>query len=252
MKAMIFAAGLGTRLRPLTDRLPKALVPVGGKTMLERVILKLRDAGIDRMVINVHHHAEKIMGFLALHDNFGVDISISDERTMLLDTGGGVAAAAPLLLDGAAEAVLIHNADVLTDFPISDMMADFGRSECDASLQVDERKSSRAFLFDGGGRMRGWCRTDGSEIRPAGLVTDGLDRYAFGGVHIISPQVIEALVEYSAKQGKVFSITDFYIDTCSDLRYCKWYPPERYVWFDIGRPATLDAACRWVESAGVG
>lgn len=86
---MIFAAGLGTRLRPLTDSLPKALIPVGGKTMLERVILKLRDAGIERMVINVHHHAEKIRDFLAMHNNFGVYISISDETAMLLDTGGG-------------------------------------------------------------------------------------------------------------------------------------------------------------------
>lgn len=247
---MIFAAGLGTRLRPLTDSLPKALIPVGGKTMLERVILKLRGAGIDRIVINVHHHAEKIREFLREHDNFGVDISISDETAMLLDTGGGVAAAAPLLLEGAAEPVLIHNADILTDFPLEDMMADFGLSYSDASLLIDDRKSSRALLFDGNGRMRGWCRTDGSEIRPAELVTDGLDRYAFGGVHIISPRVIEALVEYATWRGRVFSITDFYIDTCRDFSYIGWHPAGRFAWFDIGRPATLEAARRWVETAG--
>ncbi len=246
---MIFAAGLGTRLRPLTDSLPKALIPVGGKTMLERVILKLRDAGIERMVINVHHHAEKIRDFLAMHNNFGVYISISDETAMLLDTGGGVAAAAPLLLDGVDEPVLIHNADILTDFPLADMMADFGLSDRDASLLIADRKSSRALLFDGDGRMRGWCRTDGSEIRPAELVADGLDQYAFGGVHIISPRVIEALVEYAAVNRNVFSITDFYIDTCKDFNYIGWHPAGRFAWFDIGRPATLEAARMWADSA---
>ena len=117
MKAMIFAAGLGTRLRPLTDHMPKALVPVAGVPMLQRVILRLKEAGFHDIVINIHHFGEQILDFLKANDNFGVRILISDERGELLDTGGGILKARPLLDDG--EPFLIHNADILTHIDLA-------------------------------------------------------------------------------------------------------------------------------------
>ena len=142
MKAMIFAAGLGTRLRPFTLEHPKALVPVGGKPMLRRVIEKLRDSGITRMVINTHHFADQIADYLRDNDNFGCDIDISFEPE-LLDTGGGLLKARPLLDDGTDEPVLIHNADILTDFPIKEMKHCFLDNEADVTLLVDRRDTDR-------------------------------------------------------------------------------------------------------------
>lgn len=242
MKAMIFAAGLGTRLRPLTDSTPKALIEVGGRTMLERVILKLRDAGVSRMVVNVHHHAAQVVDYLNANGGFGADISVSDETGRLLDTGGGVVHAASLLRAGGAEPVVLHNADILTDFPLGDMIAAHELTAPDATLLVARRKSSRGLLFDGCGVMGGWWRTDGSEIRPAGVNPDNFESFAFGGVHIIAPSVIDALEEYAATAGEVFSITPFYADRCRFMCFRSFMPEGEYRWFDIGRPETLRLA----------
>ncbi len=240
MKAMIFAAGLGTRLRPLTDTLPKALMNVGGKPALQRVVERLKSAGICEMVVNVHHFPDKIIGFLNDNGNFGVNISVSDERNLLLDTGGGLCRALPLL--GDDEPVLLHNADIVSDFPIEEMIAAHEASGVDATLLVADRQSSRRLLFDASGRMRGWRNMTTGELRPSGISSVGLSPLAFGGVHIVSPRLFPLLDEYGRKNGDVFSITPFYIATCHVADIRAFSPRKSYRWFDIGRPESLAAA----------
>ncbi|MDE5672058.1 MAG: NTP transferase domain-containing protein, partial [Duncaniella sp.] len=140
MNAMIFAAGLGTRLGAITRTKPKALVEVGGEPMLKRVIVKLKNAGVSKMIINVHHLADEIISYLRANDNFGVDIQISDERSLLLDTGGGLLKAGQFLNDG--EPIIVHNADILTDFDISRMLDSHIESKADAPLLVADRRTS--------------------------------------------------------------------------------------------------------------
>lgn len=242
MKAIVFAAGLGTRLYPLTESMPKALVEVGGKPMLLRVLEKLRDAGIHEIVINVHHFPDMIIDYLRSNDGFGLKIMISDERGHLLDTGGGILAARNYLDDG--EPFIAHNADILTDFNLSEMIIRHNESGADVTLLSADRPSSRYLLFDEEQRMRGWTNTKTGEVKPAGINSDGLRRLAFGGVHVISPTVFGKLEEYRRRVGDVFSITPFYVENCEKLDMRGYVPSENYHWFDIGRPATLEKACQ--------
>ena len=146
MKAMIFAAGLGTRLKPLTDRMPKALVPVNGIPMLQHVILKLKQAGCTEIVINIHHFGEQIIDFLQAHQNFGITVHISDEREELLDTGGGIKKAIPFF--SGNEPFLVHNVDILSDTDLKALYDYHRQSINDATLLVSQRETSRYLLFD--------------------------------------------------------------------------------------------------------
>ena len=161
MQAMIFAAGLGTRLKPLTDSMPKALVRVGGKPLIEHVIMKLKDAGVGRIVVNVHHFAGQIKSFLAANDNFGVDIRVSDESEMLLETGGGIKKAAPLF--SPDEPVLIHNVDILSNVDLRKFYD--SSTGNDATLLVSDRKTRRYLLFDDGMTLRGWTNVETGEVK---------------------------------------------------------------------------------------
>ena len=238
-KAMIFAAGLGTRLRPLTDHKPKALVEINGVTMLERVLRRVIDAGCDDIVVNVCHFGEQIIDFLAAKNNFGVTIHISDEREALLDTGGGVLAARQWL-EGDGD-ILIHNADILTDFNLNSMMEFHAQSGADATLLVKPRNTARYLLFEQD-KMCGWTNVQTGEVKPQGLVYDAekMQALAFGGVHIISPSIFNTLEHYSSEPK--FSITPFYIDNCNSLKIKGYQPKESYQWFDIGKPETLTLA----------
>jgi len=243
MRALIFAAGLGTRLKPFTFEHPKALVPVGGVPMLERVILKLKNAGIDKMVVNVHHFSDQIIDFLKKNDNFGVDIAISDESDQLLDTGGGILAAGKwLAADGP---VLVHNADIITDFDIRHMMRRHSDSGADATLLVAERDTSRYLLMDDASRMRGWTNIKTGEVRMPETesveTVAGLRRLAFGGVHVLSPSIFPALEAYASGR-RVFPIMPFYISACDELRIEGYEPEGPYRWFDVGKPETLEQA----------
>lgn len=252
MQAMIFAAGIGSRLRPFTDHHPKALAEVGGVPMLGRVILRLADAGVSRMVVNVHHFAGQIKDYLEANDNFGLDISVSDESDMLLDTGGGLLKAAALLENGSDEPIIVHNADILTDVPIGDM-ADMRRdTDAMATLLVARRDTARYFVFDGNMRLDGWTNISTGKTRPEGLDTNcpGTSLLAFGGVHVVSPAIFSALRRYATHRFNAtshddippFSITDFYIDTCRDNLFNGYTAPPGMRWHDIGKPESLAAA----------
>lgn len=240
MKAMVFAAGLGTRLRPITDSIPKALVEVAGKPALEHVLLKLKSAGVGEVVVNIHHFPDLVRSFLRSNSNFGLDIHVSDESRLLLDTGGGLLAARRWL-DGS-EPIIVHNADILSDFPLQPMVAAHERSAADATLLSQPRISSRRFLYDASGRLRGWGRSDGSQTIPEGLDPEGLVPLAFGGVSVVSPTIFVYLQLYSQSSGEVFSTTPFYASNTNALNIRAYVPAEPYRWFDIGKPQTLGAA----------
>lgn len=234
---MIFAAGLGTRLHPITLCKPKAMVEVGGIPMLERVILKLKESDINYIVINTFHFVEQIEEFIIANNSFGIDIRISDERPTLLDTGGGIAHARKYL--EGSEPILVHNADILTDFNISSMVRFHEDHNADATLLVSPRKSSRYLLFDREMQMKGWTNTATGEVKPCGLDVTELSPFAFGGVHIISPRLLPLLADYGKE---VFSIVPFYIDKCSQLTIKAYQPTSAYNWIDIGRPESLAKA----------
>ncbi|MDD7716929.1 MAG: nucleotidyltransferase family protein, partial [Bacteroidales bacterium] len=170
MKAMVFAAGLGTRLRPLTNDRPKALVEVGGKTMLERVITHLADCGVTDITVNIHHFGEKIIEFLEEKKNFGLDIHISDERDLLLDTGGGLMKARKYL-DGD-EPFIVHNADILTDLDLKAMYDFHVEHDALSTILVKDRQTQRYFLFDHDHRLKGWINKKTGETKPEGYQYD--------------------------------------------------------------------------------
>lgn len=246
MKAMIFAAGLGTRLRPITDNKPKALVEVGGVPMLRRVIENLKRYGIDEIVVNVHHFPDQIKEYLSVNDNFGVKLHISDESDKLLDTGGGILKAREWL-DGD-EPFLVHNADILTDVDLGEMIQRHRESDADATLLVAQRTTSRYLLMDNVMRMHGWTNVKTGEVKPAGIDIADYRAYAFGGIHIVSPSLFDDLERYGRK-ADVFSIMPFYIEACGTKKIAGYEPAIDHNWFDIGKPGTLKAACEWVKDS---
>lgn len=236
---MIFAAGLGSRLRPLTDNMPKALVSVAGKPMLERVILRLKEAGFNEIVINIHHFGEQIIDFLQAHDHFGLKIHISDERDKLLDTGGGIKKARPFL-DGN-EPFLVHNADILTDIDLSAFYQHHLENHVEATLLVSERKTSRYLLFDDSYHLHGWINKSTGEVKPETFSYHEGDfkELAFGGIHVISPSLFRYM-ETKEWDGK-FSIIPFYLSVCQQTQI-KGFPLQNFRWLDIGKPETLKQA----------
>ena len=217
MKAMIFAAGLGTRLRPLTDNMPKALVPVAGKPMLQHVIERMKAAGFNEITINIHHFGEQIIDFVQANQQFGITIHISDERGELLDTGGGIKKARPFL-DGD-EPFLVHNADILTDVDLHKLYQHHLTNNADATLLVSQRNTSRYLLFDNDNRLKGWVNKTTGEVKPQGFSynENKLSELAFGGIHIISPRLFH-LLEGEQWQGK-FSIISFYLSICFSVSF---------------------------------
>ncbi|MCM1520261.1 MAG: nucleotidyltransferase family protein [Lachnoclostridium sp.] len=233
MKAVIFAAGLGTRLRPLTDNTPKALVEVAGQPMLKRVIEKLKASGVDYFIINVHHFADKIKSYLEENSNFGVKIIVSDESDHLLETGGGLLKIRELL-DTDNEPFIVHNSDILTDFDITEMLSRHHDRKNDVTLMVNDRNSSRKLLFDHDLRLRAWTNLITGEIRPQGVDISAMSALSFGGVHIINPERFYPLLASYTSESK-FSITPFYVDRFNELKINAYIPVDaNYGWFDIG------------------
>jgi NDP-sugar pyrophosphorylase family protein len=209
-KAMILAAGLGTRLRPLTDHTPKALLPFRGKTMLEHVLAHLGMHGITEVVINVHHHAGQVERFLEIHQNFGFNIHISDERQQLMDTGGGIVHARHWL-EGAGP-FIVHNVDIWSGVDLGALVKDHARHGALATLAVSERKTSRQLLVDAEGRLCGWRdNRTGEEI--IARTTKGLRPVAFSAIHVMEPSIFSFLEE-----GRPFSITKAYLQLAAEHR----------------------------------
>lgn len=263
---MIFAAGLGTRLKPLTDTMPKALVRVGGEPLIKRVIMNLAAAGVDRIVVNVHHFTEQIIDYLKDNDNFGLDIRISDETAGLLETGGGIKKATPLF-DPAAP-ILIHNVDILSNVNLSEFYQIASRSEeseggsekgrvkseesnccdaVDAVLLVSWRKTKRYLLFNDDMKLVGWTNIETGEVRSPypDLDPKKCRMYAFAGIHALSPRLLKMMDEFPDR----FGIIDFYLKACA-THNIKGYVKDDLKLMDIGKLDTLAQAEEFLEELG--
>ncbi len=235
MKALIFAAGLGTRLKPFTDHKPKALVEVAGKTLLERTLSKLQASGFDDIVVNVHHFSHQIIDFLNGDARFR-GVKISDETEQLLDTGGGLRAAIPLFDAGNEEPLLIHNVDILSNVDLAAFYEE--NKSYDAALLVSRRKTSR-YLLVKEGCLVGWTNVDTGEVRTPyeNLDLAACEMYAFSGIHLFSPKLLPVLNDYP----KRFPIMDFYLMQCHRLNlHCCVKHDLQLV--DVGKLSTLQAA----------
>lgn len=278
---MIFAAGLGTRLKPLTDTMPKALVRVGGEPLIKRVIMNLAAAGVDRIVVNVHHFAGQIIDYLKDNDNFGLDIRISDETDGLLETGGGIKKAAPLF--DPTDPILIHNVDILSNVDLREFYQVASRSEkgkvkseesecgsekgkveneegrgkneesnccdaVDAVLLVSWRKTKRYLLFNDDMKLVGWTNIETGEVRSPypELNPKECRMYAFAGIHALSPRLLKMMDEFPDR----FGIIDFYLKACA-THNIKGYVKDDLKLMDIGKLDTLAQAEEFLEELGV-
>jgi NDP-sugar pyrophosphorylase family protein len=232
MKAMVLAAGLGTRLQPLTNDRPKALVEVAGRTLLEIALTRLRDFGVREAIVNTHHFADMIAAYLEKHNNFDMRIAISHED-VLLDTGGGLKKAAWFFLEdeGSNQPFLLHNVDVLSTIDLGRMLDFHARHSALATVAVQDRKTSRPLLFDPEGQLR--ARAGSSA--PA----EGMHALAFSGIHVLSPRIFPMLTETG-----VFSIIDSYLRLASQGERIVAFRADEYRWRDLGRPESIAAAAR--------
>ena len=229
MKAMIFAAGLGTRLKPLTDTMPKALVPLAGKSLLQWQVEKLRDAGITDIIVNVHHFPDMIINAVRIHQGWGCNISISDERDCLLDTGGGLKKA---LTEGP---VLACNVDILSNIDIPALIDAYEQSGI-SQLVVSDRSTQRYLCFDEHDTLCGWTNIATGELKGQ----DGR-HLAFSGMQILSPDALALLA--TMPEGK-FSLIDFYLRTMQRAPF-RAYVPANYQMMDVGKINEIEKAERF-------
>jgi mannose-1-phosphate guanylyltransferase len=243
MKAMVLAAGLGTRLRPLTDDRPKALVEMGGRTLLEITLARLRAFGIHDVIVNVHHFADKVISILAERQNFGMHIEVSRED-ILLDTGGGLKKAGWFFLDSdpaGAEPFILHNVDVVSTVDLQRMVQFHLDNQALATLAVQHRNSSRQLLFDERFQLCG--RRAGREAKPEIVrAAQKNDVLAFSGIHVISPRLLTLM-----KEEGVFSIIDTYLRLAGSGEKILAFRADDYYWRDLGKPADLQEAARDLE-----
>lgn len=241
MDAMILAAGLGTRLRPITDRTPKALVEVAGVPMLERVATRLIDVGADRLIINVHHHADQIRDFVEAHDGFGVEVRISTEAEDRLETGGGLLHAREHFREDAP--FFLHNVDVICDADLGAMYADHDPDERLATLAVSDRQSSRVLRFDDDGLQARVDRGHGGVDAARPPRGHGRE-WPFAGIHVVSASIFGLLTERGA-----FSIVEPYLRLAGEGHAIMPYDITGALWLEIGDPERLERARRILRSA---
>lgn len=244
MNALILAAGLGTRLGDLTSDRPKALVEVCGRTMLENQLKHLSAAGFDSFVINIHHFAPKVRAFLEEHDNFGLDIRLSDESDLLLDTGGGIRKA--MRLFDNEQPVLVHNVDIFSSVDLKALYSGHIESGADSTLLVAQRSTSRYLYFDTDGMLRGWSNEKTGQVRSPYPDFDKsqFTPCAFQGIHVLSQTLLPLL---DAIPEPRFSITDFYVDNAARLRLRSVLSdPDN--WVDAGKPETLERASQIIRA----
>jgi len=251
MRAMVLAAGLGTRLRPLTEHRPKALVEIGGRTLLEITLSRLRAFGISDLIINVHHFADMILEYLKAHGNFGMRIEVSREE-VLLDTGGGLKKAGWFFLEDSAEEdqpFLLHNVDVLSTVDFGAMVQAHKKNRALATLAVQRRETSRYLLFDEDSRLCGrrvMPRGEADRIgRPAlqrqadEMVRSArpVEPLAFSGIHVISPRLLTLM-----KEEGIFSIIDLYLRLAGQGEEISGFRGDRYYWRDLGKLEQVEKA----------
>ncbi|WP_058185346.1 nucleotidyltransferase family protein [Terracidiphilus gabretensis] len=243
MKAMVLAAGLGTRLRPLTNDRPKALVEVAGRTLLEITLTRLKSFGVEDVIVNTHHFAEMVESYFAAHDNFGMRIAISHED-VLLDTGGGLKKAAWFLRE-TGEPFFLHNVDVLSGIDLAAMVRFHAERGALATLAVQARETSRSLLFDERGELCGRVLKDGE--REMVRQVDQVEPLAFAGIHVISPRIFDLLDE-----DGVFSIIPAYLRMAADDEKIAAYRADGAYWRDMGRPESIAAAERDMAAGLIG
>lgn len=231
---MILAAGLGTRLRPLTNHTPKALIPVGGRPVLDHVAERLIAAGADRLIINLHHLGEQVERHVDACDGYGVEVRFSRERPDVLETGGGLLQAAPLFRRDAP--FFLHNGDILSDIPLREMYAAHVASGALATVAVMERATSRRLLFDEKGLL-GWVNDQPSRRRESRPAVAEIREMAFTGVHVVSPEIFERMTERGA-----FSIMEPYLRLAGDGHRILPFRVDSAWWIDIGKPEALERA----------
>ena len=254
---MIFAAGLGTRLKPLTDTMPKALVPLAGKTLLQWQIEKLKNAGITDIIVNVHHFPDMIINYLREHNNFDCNIQVSDERDMLLETGGGLRKAKSLLLGiGSRESgnndepILICNVDILSNIDIPTLLRAYNPDEMGVVL-VSPRETQRYLLFDHDNRLHGWTNIATGEVR--GPLSDNhypianTRKLAFSGMQVLNPRIFEVMEKVVAEKGEKFSLIDLYL-SIAEKEILRAFIPENYRMMDVGKINQLSEAEAFAEA----
>jgi NDP-sugar pyrophosphorylase family protein len=249
MKAMVLAAGMGTRLRPLTDDRPKALVEVAGHPMLEIVLRRLKGAGVREVIINTHHFAAMISEYLAVNRNFGMRIEISHEDE-LLDSGGGLKKAAWFFLEkDSRDPFILHNVDVMSNIDLDRMLRFHVAHDALATLAVQDRTTSRPLLFDANGQLRGRASSrarsaeDGNPAPGRPAAETAVEELAFAGIHILSPRIFQKIEEEGA-----FSIISTYVRLAARGERIKGFRADQYYWRDLGRPESVALAAE--ELAG--
>ena len=220
MKAMVLAAGLGTRLRPLTNSRPKALVEVGGRTLLEITLSRLKSFGVRDVIVNVHHFPDMIVEYLKANENFGMQIEISREK-VLLDTGGGLKKAGWFFQNNSDEPFILHNVDVMTNIDLHRMLEFHQKHQPVVTVAMQKRKTSRYLLFDVEGRLCGKSSTPDPRFQSLG----------FSGIHVISPRLVSMM-----PSEEVFSIITCYVDLAARREKILAFPADEYSWKDMGRP----------------
>ena len=244
MNALIFAAGLGTRLKPLTDTMPKAMVPIDGKPLVQILIEKLKGIGVSEIVINVHHFADQIIDFVKQNDSFGIDIKFSDETDMLLETGGGLKKAASLFSND--EPILVHNVDILSNADLKSLYDDADAT----TLLVSCRNTQRYLLFDDDDRLVGWTNIATGQVKsPYAEImahegdtsyfssNEHLHKYAFSGIQVFFPSLLKYMEQWDGK----FSIIDFYLSICDRVEI-KCRQGENLQLLDVGKLDTIAKA----------
>ena len=240
LEGFIFAAGLGTRLRPLTTTRPKALVEVGGRKLIDIVIERLREAGVRRVVVNVHHFAQQIIDHIS-SSNYGVEVLISDEREYLLDTGGGLKKAYNEGLLSGTGATIIHNVDILSQINLQKMVEYMKFTAVTATLAVSHRDTSRYLLFDDNDCLAGWHNTKSGEYRWVSNEQHLVRPLAYSGIAILAPEFFSAMND----DREVFSIIETYLAVakCHRINFFEHSPDH---WLDVCKPETLAEAIKYL------
>jgi len=239
---MIFAAGLGTRLKPLTNTMPKALVPVAGKPLLQHTIEKLTAAGFNEIIINIHHFSQQIIDFVKINRSFGIRIEFSDEQEELLDTGGGIKKAAWFFDDNRP--FLVHNVDILSNIDLREVIRYHTNYDAAATLLCSKRETNRYLLFDERNHFRGWINKKTGETKSpfANFQPTDYIELAFSGIQMIHPSLLREMDSFPRR----FSIIDFYLTLCSTHKISA-YQPEKGSILDVGKPDSIIQATQFLE-----